>query len=115
MAPAGGPSAAPGATRTPRTFSFIARRGRGPSGAFGALGAAAEDLLAARRFSLGGAAEIWDDPRNGLGGGARVRARLSRGYLRGLYLDLGVKSQGYWVAQPATPGPYLALGILSVD
>ena len=115
MAPAGGPSAAPGATRTPRTFSFIARRGRGPSGAFGALGAAAEDLLAARRFSLGGAAEIWDDPRNGLGGGARVCARLSRGYLRGLYLDLGVKSQGYWVAQPATPGPYLALGLLSVN
>ena len=108
-------TAAPGATPRPRTFSFIGRRGRGPSGAFGALGAAAEDLVAARRFFLGGAAEIWDDPRNGLGGGARVRARLTRGYLRGLYLDLGVKSQGYWVAQPATPGPYLALGLLSGD
>ena len=42
-------TAAPGATPRPRTFSFIGRRGRGPSGAFGALGAAAEDLVAARR------------------------------------------------------------------
>src|SRR3989442_8383523 len=79
-----------------------------PLFAFGALGAAAEDLLAARRFVFGGAAEISDDPRNGPGGGARARARLTPGYLRGLYLDLRVKSQGYWVAQPATPGPHLA-------
>ena len=116
-AAAGGPPLAAGsiAMRPARTFSFIARRGRGPSGAFGALGVAAEDFLAVRSFSVGGAAEIWDDPRNGLGGGARVRARLDRGYLRGLYVDLGVKSQGYWVAQPATPGPYLALGLLFID
>jgi len=115
IADAASSTVAPGATRPPRTFSFIARRGRGPSGAFRAIGTAAEDFLVARRIALGGAAEIWDDPRNGLGGGARVRARLTRGYLRGLYLDLGVKSQGYWIAQPATPGPYLALGLLSAD
>jgi len=113
----GGPArpAASLAMRPARTFSFIARRGRGPSGAFGALGVAAEDFLTARRFAVGGAAEIWDDPRNGFGGGARVRARLIRGYMRGLYFDLGLKSQGYWVAQPATPGPYLALGLLFID
>ena len=71
--------------------------------------------MTARSVILGGAAELWHDPRNGLGGGARVRARLTRGYLRGLYLDVGVKSQGYWIAQPATPGPYAALGILFID
>jgi len=95
-----------------RTFSFVARRGRGPSGAFAALGASAEDIVAAGRFRLGGAAEAWHDPRGGLGGGARLRARLERGFLRGLYFDLGVKSQGYWIGQPATPGPYAAVGLL---
>jgi hypothetical protein len=97
----------------PRTFSFVARRGRGPSGAFGAIGGAAEDLLPAGRFSLGGSAELWHDPRNGLGGGARLRARLTRGHLRGLYFDVGVKSQGYWIGQPASAGPYAAIGLLN--
>jgi hypothetical protein len=103
MAPAGPPA---------RTFSFVARRGRGPSGAFATLGASAEDLLPVGSFRLGGAAEAWHDPRGGLGGGARVRARLARGTLRGLYIDLGVKSQGYWIGQPAAPGPYAAVGLL---
>ena len=113
------PAAAP--TQTPtdvaaraRTFSFVVRRGAGPSGAFGALGAAAEDIISAGRFRLGGAAETWHDPRNGLGGGARLRARLTRGPLRGLYFDFGAKSQGYWIGQPATPGPYAAVGLLFI-
>lgn len=113
MAPAARPPAPP--TASPRTFSFIARRGRGPSGPFGALGAAAEDLLPAGRFSLGGAAELWHDPRNGPGAGARFRARLAHGHLRGLYFDLGVKSQGYWIGQPASAGPYVALGLINLD
>ncbi|HKN48377.1 MAG TPA: hypothetical protein VJ144_10445 [Candidatus Polarisedimenticolia bacterium] len=95
----------------PPWFSFVARRGRGPSGSFGALGAAADDLSRAGRFSLGGMAEIWHDPRNGLGGGARLRARLLNGYLRDVYFDLGVKSQGYWIGQPATAGVYAAVGL----
>jgi hypothetical protein len=96
----------------PSCFSLVARRGRGPAGAFGALGAAAEDLLPAGPFVIGGTAEIWRDPRHGFGGGARLRARLDRGALRGLYLDLGLKSQGYWPGQPATPGPYGAVGVV---
>ena len=113
------PGAAAGSTgvaaRPPRTFSFVARHGDGPAGAFGALGAAAEDCLAAGRLSFGGAAEVWHDPRNGLGGGARLRARFLTGRARGLYFDIGVKSQGYWIGQPATPGPYAGVGILYGD
>jgi hypothetical protein len=99
-------------TAAPRTFSFVARRGAGPAGAFGALGASAEDLMYSGRWALGVAAEIWHDPRGGPGGGARLRARLTRGYLRGLYVDAGAKSQGYWIGQPASPGPYVAVGLL---
>lgn len=102
-------------TAAPRTFSFVARRGRGPSGPFGAIGATAEDFLAAGHFSLGGAAELWHDPRSGLGAGARFRSRLARGRLRDLYFDLGVKSQGYWIGQPASAGPYVAVGVISID
>jgi len=96
----------------PPVWSFTARRGRGPSGAFAALGATAEDLCAAGRFVLGGSAEAWNDPRNGFGGGARMRARLTRGRLRGLFFEIGAKSQGYWIGQPASPGPYAAAGLV---
>ena len=113
--PPAGPAQAPtDVAARARTFSFVVRRGAGPSGAFGALGAAAEDIISAGRFRLGGAAETWHDPRNGLGGGARLRARLTRGPLRGLYFDFGAKSQGYWIGQPATPGPYAAVGLLFI-
>jgi hypothetical protein len=111
QAPASPPSSGFTMARA-RTFSIVARRGAGPSGAFGALGAAAEDIMTAGSVILGGAAELWDDPRNGLGGGVRLRARLARGSLRGLYFDVGAKSQGYWIGQPATAGPYGAVGLL---
>jgi hypothetical protein len=103
---------APPAGATPRTFSFVARRGMGPAGAFGALGASGEDLIHSGRWALGGAVEFWHDPRGGPGGGARLRARLARGSLRGLYVDAGAKSQGYWIGQPASPGAYVAVGLL---
>jgi len=109
-----GPGADAG-SRSPRWLSFVARRGRGPSGAFGALGAASSEAIAIGSLALGGMAEIWRDPRNGLGGGASLRARFRHGFLRRFYLDLGVKSQGYWVGQPATPGPYGGFGILYTD
>jgi hypothetical protein len=92
-------------------FSFVARGGGGPSGTFGALGAASGEALPAGPFLLGGAVEAWRDPVHGVGGGARVRARLSRGTLAGFYFDVGVKSQGYWIGQPATPGMFAAAGI----
>jgi hypothetical protein len=112
LRPAAGPL--PSRRGSPAWFSIVARRGHGPSGHFGSLGAAAEGLLPAGPFLIGGAAEIWRDPRHGLGAGTRLRARLTQGYFRGLYLELGVKSQGYWIAQPATAGLYGALGVLFV-
>ncbi len=96
---------------SPAWFSFIARRGDGPSGPFGALGAAGDDLRRLERLTLGGAAEIWHDPRNGAGGGARMQLRIARGALRGFYVDIGIKSQGYWVGQPASPGPFGGIGL----
>jgi hypothetical protein len=110
-APARDAAPASAGRRLPPWFSFVARRGRGPSGPIGALGAAADDIITAGRLSFGGMMEVWHDPRNGLGGGALVRARFLRGSLAGLYFDLGVKSQGYWIGQPAVAGPYAAIGL----
>jgi hypothetical protein len=115
MAPAApGPAAENGGgsgARPASWFSFVARRGRGPAGSFGAVGAASGELLPAGPFLLGGAAEVWRDPVHGAGGGARVRARLARGACEGLFLDVGVKSQGYWIGQSAAAGPFAAVGI----
>lgn len=103
------------ARSAPRWLSLVARRGRGPSGPFGALGAASAEFAAAGPWRVGGQAEIWHDPRHGAGGGARVRALLIRGPLRGLYVDAGVKSSGYWVGQPASPGAYGAFGLVFLE
>jgi hypothetical protein len=113
MAPEAGGEVGEGIGRggSPSWCSFIARRGRGPSRGFGALGAAADDLVRGGRFSAGGSAELWHDPRNGLGGGARAHLRLVSGPLRGLFVDLGVKSQGYWIGQPAGAGPFIGVGV----
>jgi hypothetical protein len=109
------PPAAPGSAGVdfgpPPWFSFVARRGGGPSGSFGALGTACGEIVPAGVFLLGGAAEGWIDPIHGIGGGARLRARLARGSLAGLYFDVGVKSQGYWIGEPAAAGPFGAVGI----
>jgi hypothetical protein len=92
-------------------LSFVARRGRGPSGSFGAIGAATGDGVITPTFAYGGAVEVWDDPRNGPGGGFRVDARLRRGPLRGLFFALGVKSQGFWIGEPRGAGLFGGLGV----
>ncbi len=99
--------------RVPTWWSVVIRRGAGPAGPFGAAGASVAEALPAGPFLLGGTAEAWHDPGHGLGGGARLRGRLARGAARGLYFDLGVKSQGYWIGQPAGAGPYLAVGYVA--
>lgn len=98
--------------RGPTRLSLVARRGRGPSGGFGALGAGAEDMIPAGSLTFGGTVEVWHDPLHGPGGGARLRARLRRGPCAGLYVDLGLKSQGYWIGQPASAGAYGAVGLV---
>ena len=92
-------------------FSLIVRRGDGPSGPFGALGGAIDDRFRAGPLQLGGMAEVWHDPRNGLGAGGRLRSRIARGRVRGFFFDVGVKSQGYWVGQPARAGLFGGIGI----
>ncbi len=96
---------------TSRWFSVIVRRGAGPSGPFGAIGGAIDDRFQVGPFRMGGIAEVWHDPRNGFGGGGRLRTRVARGLWRGFFFDVGVKSQGYWVGQPARPGLFGGIGI----
>lgn len=110
-APAAGHPSAPVPAGGPRWFSFTLRRGRGPGGAFGALGAAADGLLQTRILRLGGEAEIWIRPGHGLGAGARLRLLPTRPGWRGLFFDLGVKSDGHWPGRPAATGPFALVGV----
>jgi hypothetical protein len=96
---------------TSHWFSVVLRRGDGPSGPFGAIGGAIDDRFQAGPLRMGGIAEVWHDPRNGLGAGGRLRTRVARGRVRGLFFDVGVKSQGYWVGQPARAGLFGGAGI----
>ena len=98
----------PGAARW---MAFTMRRGRGPEGALGAIGAATERLLDAGPVRLGGEAEIWTRSRHGPGGGARLRFNAARGLWRGLFLDAGVKSDGHWPGRPAATGPFVLIGV----
>ena len=92
-------------------FSVIVRRGDGPSGPFGAIGGAIDDRFRVGPLRMGGIAEVWHNPLNGLGAGGRLRTRVARGYWRGLFFDVGVKSQGYWVGQPARAGLFGGIGV----
>ncbi len=94
-----------------RWTSFTARRGRGPAGTLGALGAATDRLLTGARLQVGGEAEVWRRPGHGVGGGARVRLGPARGRLQGLYVDVGLKSDGHWPGQPAGTGPFVSIGV----
>lgn len=93
-----------------RWFSFTARRGSGPAGSYGAVGAAAERLWSTRRFRIGGELELWDGSDRGFGGGIRARLRATRGRLAGFFLDVGAKSDGHWPGRPAEPGLFLRIG-----
>jgi hypothetical protein len=99
-----------GSTGGPRWFSITVRRGAGPAGSFGALGAATEKLLDAGPLRIGGEIELWNGSDRGFGGGARVRLRLTRGKLREFFFDLGLKSDGHWPGRPAASGLFFRLG-----
>lgn len=93
-----------------RWFSVIVRRGDGPSGPFGSIGGASDDRFRVGPFWMGGIAEVWHNPLNGLGAGGRLRSRVARGRCRGFFFDVGMKSQGYWVGQPARAGLFGGVG-----
>jgi hypothetical protein len=94
----------------PRWFSFVVRKGRGPEGGFGALGAASERLWESAHLRVGGEAEIWNSPGGSPGGGGLLRFQVARGALSGLFFDAGVKSDGHWPGRPAGVGPFARLG-----
>jgi hypothetical protein len=94
-----------------RWFSFTLRRGRGPSGSISAAGASTERLWETTRYRFGGEVEVWTRPDHPIGGGARLHVRRTRGALRNLFLDVGVKSDGHWPGRPAGVGPFVRLGL----
>ena len=95
----------------PRWFSFTLRRGRGPSGSISAAGASTERLWETTRHRFGGEVEVWTRPDHPIGGGARLHVSRTRGALRNLFLDVGVKSDGHWPGRPAGVGPFVRLGL----
>lgn len=101
---------APGSTAGPRWTAFTARRGNGPAGTFGAVGAATEKLWQTPRLRVGGEVELWRRADGDLGGGLRARFRVTRGRLRDFFLDVGVKSDGAWPGRPVPSGVFFRLG-----
>jgi len=99
-----------GSANGSRWFSFTARRGGGPAGPYGAVGAAAESLWRTARLRIGGEFELWGGSDRGLGGGVRARLRAVRGRLAGFFLDVGVKSDGHWPGRPAETGLFFRVG-----
>lgn len=102
-----------GSSSGPSWFSFTARRGSGPEGPFGALGAATERFWESRRYRLGGEAELWNEPDGDFGGGARLRLLRTAGAWRGIFLDVGAKSRGHWPGRPAESGVFVQIGLYS--
>jgi hypothetical protein len=94
----------------PRWFSFTVRRGDGPAGPYGAVGAATETLFHTGLLRIGGEVELWNGSDRSFGGGVRVRFRFARGKMAGFFLDVCAKTDGHWPGRPAEPGLFLRLG-----
>jgi hypothetical protein len=99
-----------GQTSGPRWFSIIVRHGNGPGGRLWSAGGATEMFAEWKDFRIGGEAEVWNQPSHGTGGGAYVRAVATKGHVRGLLFDLGMKTKGHWPGRPAASGPILRVG-----
>jgi hypothetical protein len=67
-------------------------------------------FAALKNFRIGGEAEGWNQPSHGAGRGAYVRAVATQGHLRGLLLEVGVKTKGHWPGRPAASGLILRAG-----
>ncbi len=94
-----------------RWWSATLRRGRGPTGGFGAAGLASERLWGGDRWRMGGEAEAWIRPGQGLGGGVRARVVWSGFRMGGLFVEAGVKSAGHWPGRPLAVGPMVRVGL----
>ena len=94
----------------PRWFSLLVRQGNGPGGRFWHAGGATEMFAAWRGVRMGGELEVWKQPSSGAGAGAKIRATTTRGRVKGLFVDAGVKTAGHWPGRPANAGLFFRVG-----
>jgi len=105
---------APDSPTGSRWFSFTIRRGDGPAGEFGALGAATDVVFRGGLFRIGGEAEIWGGADQGVGGGVRARFTVNRGPLKNAFFNVGAKTPGHWPGRPVGPGLFGRVGYVFV-
>lgn len=94
----------------PRWVSFVARHGRGPAGGFWNAGAATEMLATVKSLRIGGELEVWNQPSSDAGAGAMARIVNTAGRLKGLLIEVGIKSDGHWPGRPINSGAFFRLG-----
>ena len=93
-----------------RWFSVITRQGNGPGGRFWNAGAATEQLAQWRSLSVGGEIELWRQPSFGAGAGLNAHLSVREGWIKGLQVYGGVKSDGDWPGRPANGGGFVRVG-----
>lgn len=93
-----------------RWFSVITRQGNGPGGRFWNAGAATEQLAQWRLLSVGGEIELWRQPSFGTGAGLNAHLSVREGWIKGLQVYGGVKSDGDWPGRPANGGGFVRVG-----
>ena len=94
----------------PRWFSLLTRQGNGPGGRFWNAGAATEQIAQWRALSLGGEIELWRQPSFGTGAGVHAHLRVRNGWIKGLQIYGGFKSDGDWPGRPANGGGFVRVG-----
>lgn len=93
-----------------RWFTLVSRLGNGPGGRFWNAGAASSELMRWRSLSLGGEMEAWRQPSFGAGAGMHARLSVNEGWIKGLVIYAGVKSDGDWPGRPANSGGFFRVG-----
>ncbi|HJU42878.1 MAG TPA: hypothetical protein VJ691_08685 [Vicinamibacterales bacterium] len=93
-----------------RWFSLLTRQGNGPGGRFWNAGAATDQIARWRSLALGGEIELWRQPSFGTGAGVNAHLRVHGGWMNGLQIHGGVKSDGDWPGRPANGGGFLRIG-----
>ena len=97
-------------TNGPRWFSVLTRQGNGPGGRFWNAGAATERIAQWKSLSLGGEIEMWRQPSFGTGAGVNAHLSVRDGWVKGLQIYGGVKSDGDWPGRPANSGGFFRVG-----
>jgi len=93
-----------------RWFSVLTRQGNGPGGRFWNAGAATEQIAQWKSLSLGGEIEMWRQPSFGTGAGVNAHISMRGGWMKGLQIYGGMKSDGDWPGRPANGGGFFRVG-----